>query len=177
MFGRDSHKVACLHWHWTASIRLLMPLARHWSWGWRFGDIRESQNWLSGEFGLQVAEGSFLVRSPSPGVWLFGEIQEEAGDVGQGRDELPVEDAESKKGLDGLDVGWWRPFSNGLEFDRIHLYSSFFYYHAEVFHFSAENMHFSSLRYIFCSQNCCRTFWVRLLCNSWFEEWISRSSM
>ena len=42
---------------------------------------------------------------------------------------------------------------------------------------SAENMHFSSLRYIFCSQNYCRTFRVHLLCISWFEEWISRSSI
>ena len=57
------------------------------------------------------------------------------GNVREGRDEFLVEIAEFQEGSYGLDVGQWRPFSNGFELDEVHLYFSFSYYHTEVFHF------------------------------------------
>ena len=78
---------------------------------------------------------SFLAGSPNLGVCLLGVVQKGAGDVKEGRDEFLVEIAESQEGSYSLDIGQWGPFSNGFEFDGVHLYSSSSHYHAEIFHF------------------------------------------
>ena len=84
---------------------------------------------------MEVLKCCLLVRFPDPGVPLFGEIQEGASDVREGGDELLVEVTKSKEGSYSLDICWGRPFSDGLEFDWVHLHSSFSYYHPKVLHF------------------------------------------
>ena len=59
---------------------------------------------MSSECGLEVLKCCLLVRSPDPGVPLFGEIQERASDVREGGDELLVEVIKSEEGSYGLDI-------------------------------------------------------------------------
>ena len=55
--------------------------------------------------------------------------------VKEGQNEFLVEVAKSEEGSYGLDIGQWGSFSDGFEFDGVHLYSSFFYYYSEILHF------------------------------------------
>ena len=126
---------ACLHLYCAAWALLLMLLERYPSWGWRVWRCQKGKDQLSSEHGLQVLKHFLLVGSPGPGVWLFDEIQEGVSDVRERGDEFPVEVAEYKEQLYGLDVCQRRLFLDGFKFDWIHLYSPLSYYHPKVLHF------------------------------------------
>ena len=88
-----------------------------------------------GECSLEVLKCFHLVGTPCPRGQLFGEIQVGASNIGEEGDELLVEVTESKEKPDSLDNLRRRPLLDGLEFDWIHLYSSFSYYYPEILHF------------------------------------------
>ena len=90
---------------------------------------------MSTERGLEVLKYHLLVRSLGPEVQPFGKIQEGVSNVGEGGNELLVEVTKSEEGSYDLDVCQERPFLDGLEFDWVHLYPSFSYYHPKILHF------------------------------------------
>ena len=72
-------------------------------------------------------------RGPVPGEILFGEIEEQASDVGVVGDEAAVEVGEAKERADILHLGWGRPTGNPIEFYWVHGQLTRPDDHAEVF--------------------------------------------
>ena len=74
-----------------------------------------------------------LGRGPCEGDILLGEVEESMSDLGIVVDKVLVKVTETKEGLDFFDFSGVRPFSNSLDFSRVHSYVAIVNDNSKVF--------------------------------------------
>ena len=97
--------------------------------------VRKCEDRLFQEGLLYFGEGQFVVNGPLPLGIFVDEGQERFGEVGEARNELLVEVAESDKGSDCFYVARGVPVFDHFEFGGVHFYGPRGDEEAKVFNF------------------------------------------
>ena len=104
------------------------------------GEDREAENRLGKDKFLEMFEGGLESGSPGPGAAFLGEVKEGTSNIGEVRDELPVEVGEAHKGADISEFFGGGPGENTIQLYSVHGEFVRMDDHSKVFHLEGSKL-------------------------------------